>query len=272
MDKTICYNLCDQVEKYEAFIQEKEGARIYLGSYFCFPYVKNLSLQQLEEIFHHCQRTNHKITFVLPLISEKYFLDMQKRLSDITHLGRECIDELCVNDYGTLDYVVKKYQMPVHLGRLFFKDYRDPRYEDYWNGTCRPKLFNPYFKQIVEEYQVKGLEFDPIVSCIDLQQAFSGLTYSIHTPYCYITTGQICEYGSIGQPMDQKFRPNESCRMECSRLTSLYELPEGQMWYRMGRAIYFKNETCLVKGIPQIRELVFPIQLEEGLNQERIGL
>jgi hypothetical protein len=41
---------------------------------------------------------------------------------------------------------------------------------------------------------------------------------------------------------------------------------ENLIWYRLGRAIYFKNENVCIQGVDTIREIRFP--LKEGKEMD----
>ena len=258
MEVIECFSLCDCMEVRnlrKKNIDKKKIKRVYLGSYFCGNYFLDLDLSLLEQIVTECVYNRWDITLVIPIITEKNFERMKEKLDKLFRFAGDCIDEITVNDYGTMAYIFRQYPLPLNMGRLFAKDYRDPRYMDYLDMTCKPKIFTMEFISIMKRFSIKGIEFDPISRCLDLSEAYPGLTYALHTPFCYVTTGQICEYGSIPNKIEKKFRPNADCHRECVNVMTTYELQDGQEWYRFGKAVYFRNTACEVKGIDKIRRI-----------------
>lgn len=253
MNPSVCLNLCDYDVDRVFGQQLLHASRIYLGSYFCCRFLLQYKEEDWRKVLSACRLAEQKVTLVIPIVTARYEKSIKDLVEHLLTIGKGCIDELVVNDYGTLYWAGKFNKLSLFLGRLFFKDYRDPRYVDYFESTCKPRMFTPYLQRIIEKFQVKGMEFDPICRRLDLSEAFKGLNYAIHSPYCYVTTGQICEFGSVGRRIEEKFRPNAPCQKECSDFLLEYQLDSGQTWFRKGRAVYFQNDTCQVIGISNLR-------------------
>lgn len=264
MEVVECFSLCDRMEDWNVSmkdLEKKKIKRFYLGSYFCSNYFLNLDLNLFERIVTESIYNRCDITLVIPIITEKNFESMKEKLDKLFRFAGDCIDEITVNDYGTMAYLSRQYPLPLNMGRLFTKDYRDPRYKDSYDMICKPKIFTTEFFKIIQCFSIKGIEFDPTNRCIDLSEVYPGLSYAVHTPYCYVTTGQICEYGSISNKLEKKFYPNADCHRECMKVMTTYELQDGQEWYRVGKAVYFKNRTCEVIGIEKVRRIVWCAEL-----------
>lgn len=270
MQITECLSLCDRMEEKNIKKQENNGRnikRVYLGSYFCSNYFMNLDLNLLERIVTECIYNDIDITLVIPIITEKNFKAMKEKIEKLFKFAGDSIDEITVNDYGTLECMHQQYPIALNLGRLFAKDYRDPRYQDSFDMTCKPNIFTTEFQTIVKRFHIKGIEFDPISKCLDFSEAIPELSYAIHSPYCYVTTGQICEFGSISNQNEKKFRPNSDCHRECVNITKTYGLQEEQEWYRLGKAVYFKNNDCEIKGIDKIRRIIWCADFGDSMEQ-----
>lgn len=270
MQVTECLSLCDRMEEKNICKQEnyrRNIKRVYLGSYFCSNYFLNLDLNLLERIVTECVYNHCDVTLVIPIITEKNFKVMREKIGKLFKFAGDCIDEITVNDYGTLKCMFEQYPISLNLGRLFAKDYRDPRYQDYFDMTCKPKIFTTELQTLVKRFHIKGMEFDPISKCLDFSEATPELSYAVHSPYCYVTTGQICEYGSISDSIEKKFRPNADCHRECVNVMSTYGLQDGQEWYRLGKAVYFKNNTCEIKGIDKVRRIRWCADPEGSMRQ-----
>lgn len=237
--------------------------RIYIGSSFCGQYFLHLSDKLLEELIKECQQRDIKVTLVLPIFTEKNLKKGKDKIHKLLTQFNNIIDEVTVNDYGMLIYMNQTYpEMKLNMGRLFMKDYREPRYEEYFNQALRPKGFTNYLKDIVKRYKINEIEFDPTHREIDFSEKPEEVTIGIYAPYAYITVGQICQIGGISKPLEKKFRPNEPCSLECYKHRMQYFLGDSRDWRRIGRAVYFENRNPEIIGISNIREIYAPLDWE----------
>ena len=147
------------------------------------------------------------------------------------------------------------------MGRIFMKDYRDLRYAQYFNTTLKPKIFTTYFDELIDKYNIRGVEFDLTHREINFEACPKKLEIGVHAPYCYMTVGQICEFGSIHKSIEKKFRPNTTCQGECNLNMFRYNFNDGHEWLRVGRAIYFENKECQLVGMDSFRKIYFPVDL-----------
>lgn len=177
-----CINLCDHEWEEILKLPLVNKERIYLGSYFCCRFLLHYDENKWHPYISKCTELGIKITLVVPIVIQRYVTPMRELISKLLHQGEYCIDEITVNDYGTLNWVKDTSNLSVNLGRLFFKEYRDPRFHEYFESTYKPHIFTPYFQTIVNTFHVLGLELDPICQKIDLSEAFDGLLYALHEP------------------------------------------------------------------------------------------
>lgn len=278
MSQLNCLNLCEIIHHLYELIPDFQEIitkaneiagfdkceRIYIGSYFCGQYFLHQSKEMLDELRGFCEKEGVALTLVVPTFSEKDLERGKEKLATIKEWLGKIIDEVVVNDYGMLAYVSDRYHVSLHLGRLFTKDYRDPRYEEYFNQVLSPKIFNKYMLELVKAFKVKGVEFDPTHVGINFREAPEELIVGIHGPYCYMTTGHICEYASLNKEIDKKFRPNNPCTHECSSHIISYDLEDDREWLRIGKTIYFENRECSIYELEHMRMIYFPIDLEVG--------
>lgn len=298
MKQIECLNLCELIEVVSLSRQSLEDEikkiihecghtdcrRIYIGSYFCGQYFIRMKEAVIEAVSQFCIRESMGITLVIPMFSEK---DLVAGKNKVESVLSKCtaLDEITVNDYGMLKYTNQHYKkiinsssdgsvnemepspVGVNMGRLFMKDTRDRRYEEYWEKKFQPGFFTKYMGALIEQYGVTGIEFDPTHRQLDfsgveeIASIFGKIQVGLHMPYCYLTVGQVCEIGSIHTPMEKKFRPNGSCGQEC--LTHRYELKvdEDTCWLHVGRAIYDKIPECRVNGLMEYRIIYSPIDV-----------
>ena len=273
-----CVNLCELIKQvlasgmtigeYVEQVRKEKGwdrvGRIYIGSYFCSHYFLHLTEWDFTQIFTYAKQADCKITLVLPVFTQKNLGSAKKFLDRLSCRFDDGIDEITVNDYGMLVYISSKYCVRVNLGRLFMKDYRDPRYPEYFNQVFSPAGFTKSLYSFIKKYRIHMVELDPTHRELDLSNKPDKVRIAIHTPFCYMTTGQICEYASIAKPLEKKFRPNMECEAECLTHHIEYELEEldpARRVIRLGRTVYFENGDCVVRGADTLREIVFSLDI-----------
>ncbi len=261
-----CLNLCDLL--YPSVVNnysinelirkadlENDPIRIYLGSSFCSQYFKHLGYFLRDDFI---KSTSLPITLTVPIFSQKD-LKTGKNLV-LKLLSYEAIDEITVNDIGMFDFLKNSTDKKINLGRLFFKDTRDVRIPEYNNQKKRISLLDnlDFYKGI------SGIEFDLITQNLEIEP-LEKITVSVHTPYTYQTTGNICKFASIKKEVSQKFRPNSNCTMECKHLHEFYlesfTMDENlNEVFRFGRAVYFLQNTENLENLPVDRNIVFPLK------------
>lgn len=281
MQKIECINLCEIMHKLyqeepnlehiiDKVCQEasfNRCERIYFGSSFCGQYFLNIGKKEVEALMTTCKKREIKLTLVLPLFTEKNLEKAKQKIKSYEQYLGELIDEVTVNDFGMLVYMYEEYviggkDIKLNIGRLLMKDYRDPRYKEYFNLPLKPRSFTNNLQEMVQKYQINSLEFDPTHATIDVSEKPQGVVIGLHMPYCYETVGQICQMAGIHQPIDKKFRPNEVCRQECEAHPIHYFVDEDIRWMKLGRAVYFENRNCEVIGTDKIRVIYSPLSWE----------
>ena len=268
MPKIECISVCEilsdlyekepNVEKLIKRACEEAGfnecKRIYFGSSFCGQYFLNMSKKEVDLLAQECQKQGIQLTMVLPIFTEKNLQKAKQKIETYMDAFKDIIDEVTINDYGMLVYLQEQYDfLTFNIGRLLMKDYRDPRYEAYFNEPLKPKGFTDYLEKIVTDYKIATIELDPTHKVIDVSGKPAQAGIALHAPYCYETVGQICQMAGISQPIEKKSRPNEPCQKECQTHKIHYFIEDGVTWFKLGRALYFKNEACEIKGTDCIR-------------------
>lgn len=282
MEECMCLNCCEilqhiaggdtidqEINKAKQMGSINECKRIYFGSYFCGQYFCHLPEGQIHKLLDYSRKNQIKLTLTVPILTEKYLKQGKRRIKQLSEVFGELIDEVTVNDYGMLDtiyndYVQEKPQVKLNLGRLLMKDYRDPRYTEYFNMPLKPRSFTDYLNELIKKYKINLIEFDPTHAVIDFSEKPEGIDIALHQPYCYETVGQICQMAGIDKPVEEKFRPNEPCKQQCQEHHIHYFIEEGFTWLKYGKAVYFKNEQCKAKGLDKIRLIYSPLEWEEN--------
>lgn len=271
-----CINLCEilsivydrnnpykhVIDKIKIDTKKEVIHRIYIGSYFCSQYFLYINEHHIRELVSSLMNSNIKITLVIPIITEKHLEKAKKKIGQILDILSYNCDEITVNDYGMLDYINKTYVYGINLGRLFMKDYRDPRHEDYFLQTYKTRVFTDFMLALIESMHIKSCEWDLSHEILDLSHSPDRIDIGIHRPYSYMTVGHICEIGSINKDISKKYRPNESCRRECESYFISYDFEMEREWMKYGRALYYKNDDCtfIIPETSSNREIYFPIK------------
>lgn len=267
----LCLNFCEVLQKehfengcidtiINGIEKEKECKinRLYAGSSFCSQYFITTSFWDL--LFQLCEKNGYKVTLTIPVFSEKNLEKGKKTIDYIIRKLFPFVDEVTINDFGMLDFITN-YEIGINFGRLFFKDPRDIRVNDYFSVTTKPAALSFGLNSYAT-----GVELDPICKEIDLSSLNSQeqITIGLHTPFCYLTTGNICKYASVHKKIEKKFRPNIECQLECSRVSEVYfGDSNGNTKYRIlrfGRTVYFQNSEVNVIGEKPDRIIYAPMQ------------
>ncbi len=266
--------------------------RIYVGSSFC-PQSLERSLPLINAAADVCHELGARLTLSLPIPAQR-FLEHQDALVDSLlqqHAG--IIDEIIVNDLGTLTQLSERIHnasqddpfnnITIIIGRLLCKDVRDPRNADVsWNRRTPAYLAPGYegenaLQQLIatcsywdskhERYEnaISGIELDPICAELDLSTLPQGLLPVLNGPLCYISTGQICEYASIGLSAQKAFRPNGTCSAQCAKTCMRYCGASGVEFLKIGRSVFFQTpwQTDL-QGVARYRQLISPLKEVRG--------
>lgn len=275
MKKQLCLNFCEILENILSNATDVEAAiknameladyakcdRIYVGSYFCSQYVLNTSMDLMKKLLSTTNRMGIPVTLVLPMFTEKDLLRGKEMINVFSSYFQKGIDEVTVNDYGMLEYIHQNYKILLNIGRLLFKDYRDPRHEEYYNNISKPKFFSDQFLSICRDYKINSLELDITHKELDLTDAPNDITISVHVPYTYMTVGMVCEFASIPYEISDKFRPNLPCKKECLKNRLVSNVLEDRIYLKIGRTIYFEQVYGNVSGVEKYREIFAPIDI-----------
>ncbi|OQA90484.1 MAG: hypothetical protein BWY26_01417 [Elusimicrobia bacterium ADurb.Bin231] len=205
--------------------------RVYFGAEFCQCLIP--SLEHLTRIKKLCEKKELKFTFVTPYVTDFGI----KQLVPIFSYLNSCDEniEVVVNDYGILNLISRDYPrlLPI-LGRCMNKMERDPRFAKklpagmipgqlrVWQETC---LTLPYYKRILGEMGVKRFEFDIVPQGIKTDFSGSGFSASLYYPWTFVTTGRVCETGSLSLEDSKKFRLDVSCAKECREYFAYWVTP-----------------------------------------------
>lgn len=262
MKAETCLNLCE-IEEFECIypvvsgVKEKiKFTRIYIGSYFCDELFLKIDYNNVRNLLDKISNT-YKVTLVIPIFCQGNLKKGKEVVHYLIEYYHDIIDEITVNDYGSLSMIHQFYnadkqnnRLKINMGRLFFKDYREPRYEEYFERNWKPKSFSFILKSTIEKYNINEIEIDVTHKSINLSES-PNCIIGLHTPYTYMTTGKICEFASMYRLVQKKFRPNADCSKECLKSVLEYDVDDNRKWFRVGRTIYFENNSIRISNFDE---------------------
>lgn len=266
--------------------------RIYVGSSFC-PQSLERSLPLIDAAAFVCRELNAHLTLSLPIPAQRFLEHQDALLDSLLQQHTGIIDELVANDLGTLVHLSERIHnapqgdsyngIALVIGRLLCKDVRDPRNADVSWSRRQPTYLAPgyegesalqqliatcsYWSDEHERYEnaIAGIELDPICAELDLSALPQGLLPVLNGPLCYMSTGQICEYASIGLPAQKAFRPNGACGAQCAKTCLRYRGASGVEFFKIGRSVFFETPwQTELQGVPRYRQLVSPLKEVRG--------
>lgn len=263
---TFCLNLCEianaelicSIEngliKLMDFVKEKkctEVERLRIGSDFCANYFMSYPWRQ------YFESIDIPTTIVIPVFSERNLLSAKNIISDLISQYGEQFDEVTVNDFGMMKYLQDNYPTyKLNAGRLLSKCPRDKRLSTLYHIDKQWELYGQY-DIISETANFDSIEFDLNYGNFLWNKAQRRNRVSVHYPYCYVTTGNICKFSSVHKALKKKFRANCNCMQECQHIYEFH--PDGE-FIQIGRTIYFNNEKCRIAENSYDNILYFPIQ------------
>ena len=262
----LCMNLCelplnlirdrslfDQLSQKTEDLYQDRISRLYIGSSFCSQYF--LHMPFLKEIKALCAVHKWKITLTAPVFSQKDLEQGKKTIQKLLLFYQEETDEITCNDPGMIKWIRDNLpKTEIHMGQLFFKDERDPRYSLVSGEQRRLSFPLPD--------GVKGIELSPVNTTLILPgpDQFSGCI-AVHQPFCFISTGNICKFASVSMQPELKFRPNTACMQPCGNLFETYRVKgSDDPWYRFGRTIYMERIIRQFEGRKPDRIIYWPVK------------
>lgn len=250
------YNLCDmdirffqdpeEVRKDLLQLAGRGTERIFAGSYFCVNYFLRWAASYASDFMRIASEAGLHTTLVIPVVPDRLLPEVKDCLKKLDTQT----DEITVNDYGMLMYCSRTLESKILLGRLFMRQARDPRYEGLAESTFRIPFPVESLKRFQKEFRLAGIEMEGFGAAIDAGDLPEGMILCVHRPWFMMSCDFICEDASASLPIEKKFRPDTPCRLECSGVSHIYPLLNGQVT-KIGRGIYAWQETDPYCTLPE---------------------
>lgn len=233
------YSLCDAMELAQsgALTLPAGTSLIYVGAYFCDHYFCHTPAAVWDACFSLAQRHSCGAVLVVPTPSQTQLEAVKETILRLVRAYPDVLREIVLNDYAMLLWAQETLPaLPRWCGRTMSKDMRDPRYA---LPSQEVKLLQYAQDGALPGSPVIGVEAD-LLSRPALPED-RRLMLAAHVPLACVTMGRICELGSIGRPLHEKFRLTTRCRRQCTDNWLTYE-NNGCTFLKYGRAVYTPND------------------------------
>lgn len=269
-------NLCDILpsrelsEPYRRQIETGSFSygRIYIGSYFCANRFLTLKMQATQKFLKAASAHRVPLSLVVPILTQSHLASGMALMRELLRNDAIGIDEIVVNDLGMMKAVHDLFPVPIVAGRMLNKTYRDIRNREYYNIDALPKCLNEFYLSLYDRYRIQTVEMDNYAANTTIPASFDRFLIGVHTPLCYVTRCNICEFAAISKPIQKKFRAADACKLECMDRYIVYRNREGQEaeHYKIGCGVYYVNEGCHVQA-SRVR-LIYNPYLDEVKNAD----
>jgi len=240
----------------------KGYSRLYFGQEFC---ERLLPLpNELSKAVSCAKDTKIGFTLVTPYVTEKGLNQTRELLSLL--VNRMPGAEVVINDWGVLHLVNDEFQklQPI-LGRLLYKQKRDPRISLLKNKRAIAQFPNCAFIEFLIQNRIKRVDSDtfPLFSCTGLNNPI--IEGSLYYPFTYVATTRSCVLAGCENNQRKNLSGVFPCQKECQRFTFIIQ---SKMFpvnlFLKGNTQFFKNEkvpsNLEEKGINRlVRQLQIPI-------------
>ena len=194
--------------------------RLYFGSEFCQRLIPDLD--QVKQAMIAAKERKLKFTLLTPYVTAEGVEKLEPLFQYLNSIGNKEI-EIVVNDPATIDMAVEYKNITPVLGRV-----KDPmkrmarfaRQMPQLNATQQEALRSSditidLYQKFLLDMGISRIEMDLVPQGIGIDFNILPIRASFYYPWTYITTGRICEMGSLNQEDKEKFTVYNKCRKEC---------------------------------------------------------
>ncbi|MFC1855594.1 hypothetical protein ACFL2A_03515 [Thermodesulfobacteriota bacterium] len=237
----------------------KEYDYIYFGVEFCQWLIP--SIADLKTVSAFCKENGIGLVLVTPWVTDSGLETAQKLIAKF--LEDEDKLEVLVNDFGLLKLINDEFKgkVTVTLGRLLSNQRRDPRtlplkevgstelYKHYQHSSFDYQPFIDYAKT----FGVTRVEIDNLEQGVIVPPDLSGVSFSVHYPYNYITVARNCAFcydGPAGLSEDTHnqstpWANKKGCKKLCIDDDTTLTMKNDEIdepLYMKGTATFIKND------------------------------
>jgi hypothetical protein len=200
-----------------------KAGRIYFGNEFC----QNLmpSLEQVKLGKGVVDSAGLAFTLVTPYVTDSGLKRLMTIFDYLESAGGKT--EVVVNDFGVLSRICERYgNLKPVAGRLLNKNERDPRFAKQFPFHIREGQIKslqqcgftlPHFSKFLVSMGVERVELDVMPQGMKTSFLEGPFAASMYYPWTFLTTGRVCEIGSLNRADTAKFLLDSGCGCECRR-------------------------------------------------------
>lgn len=220
--------------------------RLYFGNEFCSHLIPGT--EDLSRILDFVQAKGLTFSLVSGYATNRDIVKYEKLLDIL--VKRKIESELIINDWGILEFSRGFPVRPV-LGRLLSKQKKDPqilnvfdRLPEIAKKRYRNTAINESFISFLAKNNIRRIEFDNLLQGIELDDnAGEDLSFSLYTPYAYITTTRLCPFSACNRPAGNALSVPLKCLKECKDRHSIMSHPNlPRSLILKGNTVYYKQE------------------------------
>lgn len=259
--------------------------RVYFGNEFCQTLIP--AGRTIRNVLKYINEKGLHFTFLTPFVTDEGL----RKLSEVFKLLLDRLNhvEVVINDWGVLDLINERYKLiqPV-LGRLMFRQKRDPRVERLIRGGQKAKIvtdeqgrktiFLPkeipadlkeaYTQTNVDFYltkdfllqnRIKRIEFDNLLQGLSLRLP-KDISASLYFPYGYIAITRYCS----SLTSLQEGRRIGYCKKWCDKYFLKLRSPcMPKVIYKKGNTQFYKNTIMSIRNCENqgINRLIYEPEL-----------
>lgn len=230
--------------------------RIYVGDEFCLQ--RMVDPEGLDDLVRLAQMRSWAVTLLTPPTTEEGLERFAPLLDRLDALQFE--SEVVVNDWGAMQFVRERYpSLPVSLGRLLNKGFKDPRLADAEAFTRiseeaaellnRCAFDSAGFREAMTRRGVHRLERDLLPHGAPRWETPAGIGESVYFPFGYVTMGRVCLLASLEGRHSKKFSLADTCRRTCRDMSlRLTDPPRNLELLQEGNAVFYRYPASLLRS------------------------
>lgn len=234
------YRFLQSPEDTVSVLKERKASgvsSVRTGSYFCPNFFLYIMEKYKDTIMKAAEAADMGVIPVVPVTGQKQL----RQIRDVIAGFAEDAAAVVVNDYGMLLWAAENLTCPVIMGRLFFRQPRDPRSEELAEEIAGIPFPASSLEKYRDHYRVRGIEMEGFGEAVDLSSLPAGIRFGMHRPWILMSCGRICEDASLFLPVEKKFRPDIPCSVECVNVYRDYLLTNAGV-RKYGKAVFFYQE------------------------------
>jgi hypothetical protein len=202
--------------------------RLYFGNEFCQRLIP--TVEHVAEAKAAADKRGLGFTLVTPYVTDEGMAKVEPLLKYLAGLADKNI-EVVVNDPGVISAVTEYKNLKPVLGRLKDPMKRMARFVHNMptlspgqsEALASSDISVEIYQKFLLDLGIDRVELDLVPQGIRINFNNLPLKASFYYPWTYLTTGRICEMGSMHQEDNEKFTLFNPCQKECQKYYASWE-------------------------------------------------